>query len=62
MSATIPPLRHGDRLTRDKFDRRFEAVPDVGHGSVRCLADDLASQVLRVLATIAGDETISPDY
>jgi len=24
----IPPLRHGDRLTRDEFERRYSAVPE----------------------------------
>ena len=28
-SAWIPPLRSGDRLTRDEFLRRWEAMPDV---------------------------------
>src|SRR5438270_3911413 len=23
----IPPLRHGDRLTRDEFERRYDAMP-----------------------------------
>jgi hypothetical protein len=27
--ATIPPLRDGDRMTRDEFWRRYEASPDV---------------------------------
>ena len=25
----IPPLRNGDRLTGEEFDRRYEAMPDV---------------------------------
>jgi Uma2 family endonuclease len=25
----IPPLRHGDRLTRAEFERRYEAMPDL---------------------------------
>jgi Uma2 family endonuclease len=25
----IPPLRHGDRLSRDEFERRYEAMPHV---------------------------------
>lgn len=25
----IPPLRNGDRLTRDEFERRYEAMPEV---------------------------------
>jgi hypothetical protein len=25
----IPPLRHGDRLSRDEFERRYNAMPDV---------------------------------
>jgi hypothetical protein len=25
----IPPLRHGDRLTRDEFERRYHAMPHV---------------------------------
>jgi hypothetical protein len=24
---TIPPLQHGDRLTRDEFERRYDAMP-----------------------------------
>ena len=24
---TVPPLKHGDRLTRDEFERRYEAMP-----------------------------------
>jgi hypothetical protein len=27
--ATLPPLRHGDRLTREEFERRYEAMPEV---------------------------------
>ena len=27
--ATAPPLRPGDRLTRDEFERRYHAMPDV---------------------------------
>jgi hypothetical protein len=26
---TIPPLRHGERLTRAEFERRYNAMPDV---------------------------------
>jgi hypothetical protein len=26
---TIPPLESGDRLTREEFERRFEAMPDL---------------------------------
>ena len=26
---TVPPLENGDRLTRDEFERRYEAVPEV---------------------------------
>ncbi len=25
----VPPLRHGERLTRDEFERRYEAMPHV---------------------------------
>lgn len=25
----IPPLRHGDRLTRDEFERRYNAMPEI---------------------------------
>jgi hypothetical protein len=25
----VPPLRHGDRLTRDEFERRYDAMPHV---------------------------------
>ncbi len=28
-TATTPPLRAGDRLTRDEFERRYHAMPDV---------------------------------
>ena len=28
-ATEIPPLRHGDRLTRAEFERRYEAMPDV---------------------------------
>ncbi len=27
--ARIPPLQNGDRLTRDEFERRFDATPDL---------------------------------
>ena len=27
--AAVPPLRHGDRLTRDEFERRYIAMPHV---------------------------------
>lgn len=27
--ATLPPLKHGDRLTRDEFHRRYEAMPHI---------------------------------
>src|SRR5437899_2534294 len=26
---TIPPLRNGDHLTRDEFERRYEAMPEL---------------------------------
>src|ERR1043165_823061 len=26
---TIPPLKHGDQLTRDEFERRYDAMPDL---------------------------------
>ena len=26
---TVPPLKDGDRLTRDEFERRYDAMPDV---------------------------------
>jgi hypothetical protein len=29
VSTFIPPLRDGDRLTRDEFLRRWDAMPDV---------------------------------
>ena len=25
----IPPLENGDRLTRDEFERRYEAMPHI---------------------------------
>src|SRR5690348_4097336 len=25
----VPPLRHGDRLTRAEFERRYDAMPDL---------------------------------
>src|SRR5262245_24233352 len=28
-TGPVPPLRHGDRLTRDEFERRYEAMPHV---------------------------------
>ena len=28
-ASTIPPLENGDKLTREKFERRYEAMPDV---------------------------------
>ena len=28
-SEAIPPLENGDRLTRDEFERRFDAMPDL---------------------------------
>lgn len=28
-TVVVPPLRHGDRLTRDEFERRYEAMPAV---------------------------------
>lgn len=28
-TATVPPLRPGDRLTRDEFERRYRAMPDI---------------------------------
>src|SRR4051794_27824958 len=28
-SPPIPPLEAGDRLTRDEFERRYEAMPEV---------------------------------
>src|SRR5205823_6393592 len=27
--GAVPPLRHGERLTRAEFERRYEAMPDV---------------------------------
>ena len=26
--SRIPPLQNGDRLTRDEFERRYEAMPE----------------------------------
>src|SRR5436189_3274025 len=26
-TPAVPPLKHGDRLTRDEFERRFDAMP-----------------------------------
>ncbi len=26
-TESVPPLKHGDRLTRDEFERRYEAMP-----------------------------------
>src|SRR5262245_54715461 len=28
-ASAIPPLRHGDRLSRDEFERRYDAMPEV---------------------------------
>jgi len=28
-SETIPPLRHGERLTRAEFERRYHAMPHI---------------------------------
>src|SRR5437899_1886124 len=28
-SDPVPPLRHGDRLTREEFERRYHAMPHV---------------------------------
>src|SRR5947207_8908512 len=28
-TRTIPPLQNGDRLTRDEFERRYEAMPHI---------------------------------
>ena len=28
-ATAVPPLRHGDRLTRAEFERRWDAMPDV---------------------------------
>ena len=36
-ATTVPPLRHGDRLTRAEFERRWAATPDLTH-AVRRLA------------------------
>jgi len=27
--STIPPLEHGDHMTRDEFERRYEAMPEI---------------------------------
>src|SRR4051794_8790489 len=29
VAQEIPPLRDGDRLTRDEFERRYDAMPDL---------------------------------
>jgi Uma2 family endonuclease len=29
MEDSIPPLRHGDHLTREEFERRYDAVPEL---------------------------------
>jgi Uma2 family endonuclease len=29
IEAPVPPLRAGDRLTRDEFERRYDAMPDL---------------------------------
>ena len=28
-NGAIPPLENGDRLTRDEFERRYDAMPDL---------------------------------
>jgi hypothetical protein len=28
-NGTIPPLRHGDRLSRAEFERRYNAMPNL---------------------------------
>jgi len=33
-ATTVPPLRHGDRLTRAEFERRWEAMPDLKHAEL----------------------------
>ena len=29
VNGSIPPLRHGDRLTRAEFERRYDAMPNL---------------------------------
>jgi Uma2 family endonuclease len=29
LGVEIPPLRHGDRMTREEFERRWDAMPDL---------------------------------
>ena len=29
LKPALPPLRHGDRLTRDEFERRYDAMPEL---------------------------------
>ena len=29
VSQAIPPLRDGERLTREEFERRYDAMPEV---------------------------------
>ena len=30
----VPPLRSGDHLTRDEFERRYEAMPEVNEAEL----------------------------
>jgi hypothetical protein len=30
----IPPLQNGDRLTRDEFERRYHAMPQLKHAEL----------------------------
>jgi Uma2 family endonuclease len=51
----IPPLRSGDRLTRDEFERRYIAMPDVKKA-------ELIEGVVYMPSPVCTDEHASPHF
>jgi Uma2 family endonuclease len=51
----LPPLRAGDRLTRDEFERRYRAMPDVNKA-------ELIEGVVYMPSPVSTDEHGSPHF
>jgi len=50
--ATVPLLRHGDRMNREEFERRWDAMPDLKKA-------ELIEGVVYLTSTITADHAVS---
>ncbi len=54
-AETIPPLKTGDRLTRDEFERRYDAMPDLKKA-------ELVEGVVHVPSPVSFDNHAGPHF